>query len=130
MDIQSVSQLAKAAAEQASKPDAVETDAGLVDKFSQLMQLGTPAISQAANLVTQVGTSDPLMKAANMMHQTGTSQPLTGATDMGAAQGINPSPEAMLASQMLMGKAIVEVDLAAKTAGALSQSINKLVNMQ
>ncbi|AQS36183.1 type III secretion system major needle protein, YscF/MxiH/PrgI family [Shewanella psychrophila] len=125
MEIQSVSQLAKAAAEQASKPDAVETDAGLADKFSQLMQLGTPAISQAANQVTQVGTSEPLMKAANMMHQTGKPQPLTG-----AIEGINPSPEAMLASQMLMGKAIVEVDLAAKTAGALSQSINKLVNMQ
>jgi len=71
MEIETVSQLAKAAAEQATKPEAVEIESGLADKFSQLMQLGTPAINQATNLVTQAGEHEPLIKATNMVHESG-----------------------------------------------------------
>jgi len=127
MEIETVSQLAKAAAEQATKPEAVEIESGLADKFSQFMQLGTPAINQATNLVTQAGEHEPLIKATNMVHESGATELLTASTS-GVSHA--PSPEAMLGTQMLMSKAIVQVDLAAKTAGALSQSINKLVNMQ
>jgi type III secretion system YscI/HrpB-like protein len=40
------------------------------------------------------------------------------------------SPLEMLAAQSTMLRSIIEVDLMAKTAGAVSQGVNKLVNMQ
>ncbi|MGT0250529.1 type III secretion system inner rod subunit SctI [Burkholderia pyrrocinia] len=40
------------------------------------------------------------------------------------------SPLEMLATQSTMLRSIIEVDLIAKTAGAVSQGVNKLVNMQ
>ncbi|NRD74517.1 type III secretion system inner rod subunit SctI [Shewanella sp. VB17] len=128
MEINTVSQLAEVAAKQATKPEAVDKDAGLADKFSQFMQLGTPAITQATNLVTQAGGDRPL---ANMASQSGAIEPTVAENILGTS-GVSyaPSPEAMLGGQMLMAKAVIEVDLAAKTAGSLSQSINKLVNMQ
>jgi type III secretion system YscI/HrpB-like protein len=110
MEINSINQLASVA-QQATQTTASATDPSLASQFSQLMQLGGPEISQAANLATPPADS------------------LVG-TVTSAGVGHSPSPEAMLAGQLLMGKAIVEVDLAAKTAGALSQSVNKLVNMQ
>ncbi|WP_108651909.1 type III secretion system inner rod subunit SctI [Dongshaea marina] len=40
------------------------------------------------------------------------------------------SPEKILSSQLNIVKAVVEVELVAKTAGSASQSVNKLVSMQ
>lgn len=113
MEIHSLSQLAKVT-QQASKT--TEPDPNLASQFSQLMQLGGSDISQAVNIATQPQASGSLQGVIQSAESHGV--------------GHSPSPEAMLGGQLLMGKAIVEVDLAAKTAGAISQSINKLVNMQ
>ncbi|KVN03472.1 MULTISPECIES: type III secretion system inner rod subunit SctI [unclassified Burkholderia] len=52
---------------------------------------------------------------------------LAPARDTGAMLA---SPLEMLATQSTMLRSIIEVDLMAKTAGAVSQGVNKLVNMQ
>ena len=104
MEISAIARATSAALEKQTEP--VNPDKGLVDKFSQLMQQGTQETSKLSELV-------------------GSSQ-ITGAT--GASVGI--SPEQVIESQKLVTRALVEVDLAAKTAGSLSQSINKLVTMQ
>jgi type III secretion system YscI/HrpB-like protein len=46
------------------------------------------------------------------------------------AQPALGSPLEMLTTQSAMLRSIIEVDLMAKTAGAVSQGVNKLVNMQ
>ncbi|CAM3320091.1 type III secretion system inner rod subunit SctI [Shewanella violacea] len=133
MDIQSVSELAKVAADKVSQLDAKDTDSSLVEKFSKLMELGTPAIKLATDMVTLPGMDNPLMKATKAFSSKSASDTVTvSPVDMTNVEGVSysPSPEAMLGGQMLMGKAVIEVDLVAKTAGSLSQSINKLVNMQ
>ena len=47
-----------------------------------------------------------------------------------ATSGVLNNPAEMLAAQSTLLHSIVEVDLMAKTAGALSQGVNKLVSMQ
>ncbi|AAQ60257.1 MULTISPECIES: type III secretion system inner rod subunit SctI [Chromobacterium] len=47
-----------------------------------------------------------------------------------ATTGVLNNPAEMLAAQSKLLHSIVEVDLVAKTAGALSQGVNKLVSMQ
>jgi type III secretion system YscI/HrpB-like protein len=49
------------------------------------------------------------------------------------ARDVEPTPASpleMLATQSTMLRSIIEVDLMAKAAGAVSQGVNKLVNMQ
>ena len=101
MEISAIARATSAALEKQTEP--VNPDKGLVDKFSQLMQQGTQETSKLSELV-------------------GSSQ-ITGAS-------VGISPEQVIESQKLVTRALVEVDLAAKTAGSLSQSINKLVTMQ
>ncbi|NUW67426.1 type III secretion system inner rod subunit SctI [Vibrio coralliilyticus] len=80
--------------------ETVNPDKAMVDKFSQLMQ------QETAKLNDIIGP----MPNSN------------------APMGI--SPDQAIQSQTMVTRALVEVDLAAKTAGSLSQSINKLVTMQ
>ncbi|NOH71592.1 EscI/YscI/HrpB family type III secretion system inner rod protein [Vibrio pectenicida] len=101
MEISAIARATSAALEKQTEP--VNPDKGLVDKFSQLMQQGTQETSKLSELV-------------------GSSQ-MTGSS-------VGISPEQVIESQKLVTRALVEVDLAAKTAGSLSQSINKLVTMQ
>ncbi|GLT18660.1 hypothetical protein GCM10007938_24410 [Vibrio zhanjiangensis] len=99
-----ISAIAKAASNTLAKQaESVNPDEVLVDKFSQLMKQGVTETSKMSELVDSP----------------------TSAISSG---GI--SPEQVIESQKLITRAVVEVDLAAKTAGSLSQSINKLVTMQ
>ncbi|AIU66835.1 ATP-dependent helicase HrpB [Vibrio coralliilyticus] len=83
--------------------ETVNPDKAMVDKFSQLMQQGTQETAKLNDIVGPMPNSN-------------------------APMGI--SPDQAIQSQTMVTRALVEVDLAAKTAGSLSQSINKLVTMQ
>ncbi|HGJ5897374.1 type III secretion system inner rod subunit SctI [Arsenophonus apicola] len=82
--------------------EAVNPDRQLVVKFNQLMQHGQ---GQTAALGTVLpSTVEPTAQAL--------------------------SPTQAVQGQAMIVKAVLEVDMAAKTAGSLAQSINKLVTMQ
>lgn len=83
--------------------ETVNPDKAMVDKFSQLMQQGTQETAKLNDIIGSMPNSN-------------------------APMGI--SPDQAIQSQTMVTRALVEVDLAAKTAGSLSQSINKLVTMQ
>ncbi|MDN3610019.1 type III secretion system inner rod subunit SctI [Vibrio ostreicida] len=99
-----LSAIAKATASSFEKQaETINPDESMVDKFSQLMQQSqkdTASLNEAVAPVS--GANVPL--------------------------GIDPAQA--IQSQAMVTRALVEVDLAAKTAGSLSQSINKLVSMQ
>ncbi|MBU2898913.1 type III secretion system inner rod subunit SctI [Vibrio hepatarius] len=101
MEISAIAKATSAALEKQAEP--VNPDKGLVDKFSQLMQQGVQETSSLSGLV---GLS-----------------PINGSS-------VGISAEQAIESQKVVTRALVEVDLVAKTAGSLSQSINKLVTMQ
>ena len=99
-----ISAIAKAAVDAVEKKtETVNPDEMLVDKFSQLMKQGVNETSKVSELVDVQPNSD---------------------------SSVGISPEQAIESQKLITRSLVEVDLAAKTAGSLSQSINKLVTMQ
>ncbi len=99
-----ISAIAKAAVDAVEKKtESVNPDEMLVDKFSQLMKQGVNETSKLSELVDVQPNSD---------------------------SSVGISPEQAIESQKLITQSLVEVDLAAKTAGSLSQSINKLVTMQ
>lgn len=90
----------------------------LVNKFNDLLKVGngdlTQAVSNAAlgsdeDMIKKMAPTDPAMKDKI---------------------GNNLSPLSLLEGQRSIAKAVVEVDLFAKIAGSLSQSINKLASMQ
>ncbi len=83
--------------------EAVNPDKEMVDKFSQLMQKGTQDTGKLNDIV------GPMPDVSSQL---------------------SISPGQAIQSQALVTRSLVEVDLAAKTAGSLSQSINKLVTMQ
>ena len=74
----------------------------LADKFSAMMKQGPAETNQVEDLASVVNANAPTYI----------------------------TPEMALEAQSMVAQTVVEVDLAAKTAGSLSQSINKLVNLQ
>lgn len=99
-----ISAIAKAASNTLEKQaESINPDKILVDKFSQLMKQRVNEASTISELVDFPSSSISF-----------------GGT----------SPQQAIENQKLITRALVEVDLAAKTAGSFSQSINKLVTMQ
>ena len=99
-----ISAIAKAVGNTLEKTtETVNPDEVLVDKFSQMMKQDVNETSKLSELVD---------------------------TQPNSAASVGISPEQAIESQKLVTRSLIEVDLAAKTAGSLSQSINKLVTMQ
>ncbi len=100
------------------KKESHDVSAELVDKFKGLLNIGNKDLTQATSSATLGSDSAVIKKMAS-------ADPA-----MADKMGKNMSPLALLESQKSISKAVVEVDLVAKIAGSLSQSINKLASMQ
>ena len=97
------------------QPGATPTDRTQIDAFTRLLfgeDESTPEARAAARFQRSSLDVDRALSAARDDERT-LMQPLD-----------------MLATQSVMLRSILEVDLTAKAAGAVSQSVNKLVNMQ
>lgn len=86
----------------AQAAEAVNPDSQLVEKFNQLMQHGQGQTVALGSVLPS--TVEPMAQALSSTQ---------------AVQG-----------QAMIVKAVLEVDMAAKMAGSIAQSINKLVAMQ
>ncbi|MCL1076961.1 EscI/YscI/HrpB family type III secretion system inner rod protein [Parashewanella spongiae] len=108
----------KVAPQAPTKKESNDVSTELVDKFKNLLSIGNKDLTQATSSAALGSDSDLIKKMAP--------------TDPAMAEkmGQNMSPLAILESQKSISKAVVEVDLVAKIAGSLSQSINKLASMQ
>ncbi|WP_290605391.1 type III secretion system inner rod subunit SctI [Arsenophonus sp. ENCA] len=82
--------------------ETVNPDSQLVEKFNQLMQHSQGQTAALGSVLPS--TVEPMAQAL--------------------------SPTQAVQGQAMIVKAVLEVDMAAKTAGSLAQSINKLVAMQ
>lgn len=95
-----LSNMTKAA--QSIKEEPVKPETTLVTKFSELMQQGADMQHQLSDALAVSSTgSMPNLTAAQAMHL-----------------------------QTVAAVAVVEIDIAAKVAGSVSQGVNKLVTMQ
>ena len=101
-----------------SRPDAVPAspDPAEVDRFARALS----------------GPPDGTLPEAAMTDQLQTRvKEIDGALAAARGEGRLPGhPADMLMVQAALLKSLIEVDLMAKTAGSLSQGINRLVNMQ
>ncbi|MGF6401561.1 type III secretion system YscI/HrpB-like protein [Pseudomonas frederiksbergensis] len=90
--------------------------------------IATPSDIAAFNqaLFGQANTSPEISAITELQKQ---SRSMSSAIATAQEDVLN-DPLKMMAAQSKMLHAIVEVDLIAKTAGALSQGVNKLVSMQ
>lgn len=98
-----------------SQPIAQPTDAEQISAFTRLL------FGQNAQTPEQQAV-DRFQQASQQVDRA-----------LAPARDIEPtlaSPLEMLATQSTMLRSIIGVDLMAKTAGAISQGVNKLVNMQ
>uniref|UniRef100_A0A3B0MB54 EscI/YscI/HrpB family type III secretion system inner rod protein n=1 Tax=Arsenophonus endosymbiont of Trialeurodes vaporariorum TaxID=235567 RepID=A0A3B0MB54_9GAMM len=86
----------------AQAAEAVNPDSQLVEKFNQLMQHGQGQTAALGSVLPSI--VEPMAQAL--------------------------SPTQAVQGQAMIVKVVFEVDMAAKTAGSLAQSINKLVAMQ
>ncbi|AOJ83903.1 type III secretion system protein [Burkholderia savannae] len=99
----------------AQQPGATPVDQTQIDAFTRA-------------LFGQDASTPEARAASGFQHRSlGVERALDAARDPGTAL---MQPLDMLANQSAMLRAILEVDLTAKAAGAVSQGINKLVNMQ
>ncbi|MBM7071408.1 type III secretion system inner rod subunit SctI [Shewanella sp. 202IG2-18] len=115
---EAVNQVQQIAQNKMVKKEVPEPSVDMVNKFESMMNLGTAQIDQAAR-VGSVGSDEDLIKKMAPKDK----------SELDKA-GQQLSPLSYLEGQRLIMKGMVEVDLFAKIAGSLSQSINKLASMQ
>ncbi|WP_133407977.1 type III secretion system inner rod subunit SctI [Parashewanella tropica] len=117
-NLETIRQLAEINKNKQLTKDEPKANHQLAAKFQELLNMGSGDLKQAAQLeangndnelINKLGNPDPLQ--ANKL-------------------GHSMSPLAALEGQRHITKAVIEVDLFAKIAGSLSQSINKLASMQ
>ncbi|MGB0893412.1 MAG: type III secretion system inner rod subunit SctI [Parashewanella sp.] len=119
MDFSTLNQIQKLSSEKL-KPVKEEPTAqqDLVNKFQELMNVGKDELDKANDSVVH-GTDEKLIK-----------QLLPTDPSKTDAMGNSMSPLAVVEAQKHITNAALQVDLMAKVAGSLSQSINKLASMQ
>ncbi|NRF16126.1 type III secretion system inner rod subunit SctI [Vibrio coralliilyticus] len=97
------------------------------------MELSAIAKATYSALDKQAETVNPdkaMVDKFSQLMQQGTQETAKLNDIVGPMPPMGISPDQAIQSQTMVTRALVEVDLAAKTAGSLSQSINKLVTMQ
>ena len=115
---EAVNQVQQIASQKMVKKEVADPAMDMINKFQSMMNVGNNQIQQAAD-VGAVGSDEELIKKMAPKDKSALDK---------AGQQI--SPLSYLEGQRLIMKGMVEVDLFAKIAGSLSQSINKLASMQ
>ena len=118
MNTEIVNQVQQIASQKMVKGQVPDPAMDMINKFQSMMNVGNSQIQQAAN-VGAVGSDEALIKKMAPKDKSALDK-----------AGQELSPLSYLEGQRLIMKGMVEVDLFAKIAGSLSQSINKLASMQ
>ena len=115
---EAVNQVQQVASQKMVKQQVPDPAMDMIQKFQSMMNVGSHQMQQAA-AVGAVGSDEALIKKMAPKDKTAFEK-----------AGQELSPLSYLEGQRLIMKGMVEVDLFAKIAGSLSQSINKLASMQ
>ncbi|RLV59783.1 EscI/YscI/HrpB family type III secretion system inner rod protein [Parashewanella curva] len=117
-NLETIRQLAEINRNKQLTKDEPEANQQLAAKFQELLNLGAGDLDKAAKLEATGNDNELIKKLGNPDFNNNNKL------------GHSMSPLAALEGQRHITKAVIEVDLFAKIAGSLSQSINKLASMQ